>query len=307
MQGLNLSVNQPDNSLWQRSLGRSWRIVRLVLLAYLFVLLAMVLLETWLVYPVPPITRGDWNPPGLSREDVWFKAADGTQLHGWFIAHPAPKRAILYCHGNGEHIAMNAGLAARLRDELQASVFTFDYRGYGHSEGRPDEAGCVADGQAAQRWLADRMRIRPNEVVLMGRSLGGGVAVALAADQGAAALVLEATFPTMCDVAASLYPWLPVRWCIKNQYDSLARIRQYDGPLMQCHGANDRLIPSWMGRQLFDASTSRAKRWIEFPGLGHNSDWPPSYYASLAEFLDSSHSAAFPSVAGGQAALPVRD
>ena len=85
---------------------------------------------------------------------------------------------------------------------LHASVFIFDYRGYGHSEGRPNEAGCIADGRAAQHWLAERMGIQPNEVVLMGRSLGGAVAVALAAENGAQALVLENAFPTMPDVAA---------------------------------------------------------------------------------------------------------
>ena len=150
--------------------------------------------------------RGDWHPTGLPHEDVWFQSADGTKLHGWFVPHPNPKRAILYCHGNGEHVAFNAELAAQLRDSLQASVFLFDYRGYGHSEGRPNEAGCIADGRAAQHWLAERMGIRPNEIVLMGRSLGGAVAVALASENGAQALVLENTFSSMPDVAAAALP-----------------------------------------------------------------------------------------------------
>jgi fermentation-respiration switch protein FrsA (DUF1100 family) len=173
-----------------------------------------------------------------------------------------------------------------LRNRLQASVFLFDYRGYGHSAGRPDEAGCVADGLAAQRWLADRIGIRPDQVVLIGRSLGGGVAVALAAEQGAAALVLESTFPSLCAAAACHYPWLPVHWTMDNQYDSLTRIHRYSGPLLQSHGALDAIVPIELGRQLFEASPSRLKRWVEFPDLGHNSDWPGSYYATLGEFLD---------------------
>ena len=140
------------NSSVKLGFRRISRIVRPLLLAYLSVLLLMMLLESWLVYPAPPVTLGDWNPTGLGHEDVWFESADGTKLHGWFIPHAVPRRAILYCHGNGEHIAFNAGLAARLRDTLQASVFLFDYRGYGRSDGRPDEPGCVADGKAAQLW-----------------------------------------------------------------------------------------------------------------------------------------------------------
>jgi hypothetical protein len=122
--------------------------------------------------------------------------------------------------------------------------------------------------------------------VLIGRSLGGGVAVALAAEQGAAALVLESTFSSLCDTAACQYPWLPVRWVMDNRYDSLTRIQEYSGPLLQCHGTEDSIVPIELARQLFDASPSRIKRWMEFPGLGHNSDWPGSYYATLAEFLD---------------------
>jgi fermentation-respiration switch protein FrsA (DUF1100 family) len=262
-----------------------WRIARPVILAYLLILLAMMLLENRLVYPVPPLTWGNWNPTGLAHEDVWLESADGTKLHGWFVPHANPARAILYCHGNGEHVAMNADLAAHLRDKLQASVFLFDYRGYGRSHGSPHEAGCVADGNAAQHWLAKRMEIQPNELILMGRSLGGGIAVALAAKNGAKALVLENTFPCMTDAAATHYPWLPVRWLMDNRYDSISQIRRYSGPVLQSHGSIDNIVPCELGRQLFDSAPGKMKRWIELPRLGHNDPWPNSYYDELAEFL----------------------
>ena len=249
----------------------------------------MMLLETWLVYPIPPADMGDWNPTGLGHEDVWFESADGTRLHGWFVPHPTAERAILYCHGNGEHVAFNVDLAARLRDSLDASVFLFDYRGYGRSEGRPSEAGCIADGRAARHWLAERMGIEPKQIVLMGRSLGTAVAVALAAEDGAAALILENAFPAMTDVAALHHPWLPVRWAMDNRYDSVARIPRYQGPVLQSHGEADELVPLAMGRQLFDAAPTANKRWIAFPGLGHESPWPASYYDDLVAFLDGAN------------------
>ena len=263
----------------------SWRIAKPLILAYLLILLALMLFENRLVYPVPPISWGNWNPTGLAHEDVWFESADGTKLHGWFVPHANPVRALLYCHGNGEHVAMNVDLAAQLRDRLQASVFLFDYRGYGHSHGSPHEAGCVADGSAAQHWLAERMGIGPNEVVLLGRSLGGGVAVALAAQNGAKALVLENTFPRMTDAAAAHYPWLPVRWVMDNRYDSLSQIRRFSGPVLQSHGMNDNIVPVTLGRQLFEAAPCKTKRWIELPNMGHNDAGPKSYYDDLAEFL----------------------
>jgi fermentation-respiration switch protein FrsA (DUF1100 family) len=274
------------NSSWISSLWRAWRIARPLVVAYLLIVLGMMLLERWLVYPAPPAGSGDWAATGLGHEDVWFESGDGTKLNGWFVPHKTPQRAILYCHGNGEHIAFNADLAAQLRDSLEASVFLFDYRGYGRSQGRPSEAGCIADGRAAQRWLAARMGIEPDEVVVMGRSLGGGVAVAVAAEEGAQALVLENAFPILPDVAARHYPWLPVRWVMDNRYDCLSRIKNYRGPLLQSHGTTDELIPIEMARRLFDASPSPNKQWIELPGLGHNSGWPADYYVRLRVFLE---------------------
>jgi fermentation-respiration switch protein FrsA (DUF1100 family) len=278
-----MAVTGPMASQTAKTICR--RAIRVLLVAYFLVLLALMLLEPWLVYPVPLDSLGNWNPVGLNHEDVWFQSEDGTKLNGWFVPHPSPRRIILYCHGNGEHIAMNADLAARLRDELHASVFLFDYRGYGRSEGRPNEAGCLADGRAAQRWLAARTGRTPDQVVVMGRSLGGGVAVALAAELGAAALVLENTFPSLTATAAVHYPWVPVKWVMDNRYDSLSRIRRYQGPVLQCHGCQDRVVPIHLGRQLFEAAGSSISRWIEFPDLDHNGPWPTSYYHELAEFL----------------------
>jgi fermentation-respiration switch protein FrsA (DUF1100 family) len=266
----------------------SWRVARPFVIGYLIVLLLMMLLEPWLVYPRPPLELGNWNPTGLEHDEVWFKSGDGTRLHGWLVAHAEPKYAIVYCHGNGEHIALNANLAAKLRDTLQATVFMFDYRGYGHSEGSPSESGCIADGSAAQHWLAKRLSIKSNQVVLMGRSLGSAVALAAAAQNGARALILENGFTSMPEIAALHYPFLPVRFAMDNRYECLGWICQYQGPIFQTHGEADELMPLDMSCQLFDASPSRSKRWVSFPGLGHNSPWPDSYYDNLANFLAQS-------------------
>lgn len=267
--------------------GPIGKLARCVVIAYLMVLLMMMLLENWLVYPIPPTELGDWNPKWLSYEEVWFTSDDGTKLHGWFVPHQNARYAILYCHGNGEHIAMNADLAARLRDRLEASVFLFDYRGYGRSEGRPSETGCIADGRAAHRWLAERLGMQTADIVLMGRSLGSAVAVAVAADQGAKSLVLECAFPNMPAVASVHFPWLPVQWVMHNRYDSVSRLQRYGGPVMQTHGGGDRLVPMTLARGLFDVATHPLRRWIEFPDLDHNEPWPDNYYDELAAFLKS--------------------
>lgn len=292
-----LAIKGNSNSRGRRLARRGRRILRIALILYLLALLTMTFLETWLVYPIPPVERSDWIAAELEHEAIWFHAADGTRLHGWFVPHPEARRALVYCHGNGEQVADNAELAAILRDRLQASVLLFDYRGYGHSEGKPDEAGLIADGLAAQKWLAGKMGLAPDNLVVMGRSIGGGVAVAMAVEQGAQTLVLESTFSRLVDVAAGHFPWLPVRLLMRNRFDSIRRIEAYQGPLLQSHGTADSIVPRELGHALYEAAPSTNKRWLEFPGGDHNDEPPDAYYDRLAQFLDEAarmHAASSP-------------
>ena len=244
------------------------------------------MIERSLVYPRPSRERGDWRPRSLRPQNVWFRSADSTKLHGWYVPNPEATRLIVYSHGNGEHVADQASLVVRLQQHLQATVFVYDYRGYGRSRGKPAERGCVADCLAAQRWLAEREGVSTEDIVLMGRSLGGGTSVAAAAEQGARALVVEATFPRMTDAAAFQYPWLPVRIFMRNRYNSIRRLQKYDGPFFQSHGTADEVVPLWMARKLFDSSQSRMKQFYEVNFARHNDTPPPAYYAALAAFLD---------------------
>ena len=275
---------QQDNSIPG---GRVWhklrRIARSLLIIYALTCVAMIALERYLVYPIPP--SAEWSPHDPTIEEVRFEAEDGTKLLGFFFGHPNPQCSILYCHGNGEDVSHNGPLMAHLRDSLQASILLFDYRGYGESEGSPYEAGLIQDGLAAQAWLAEKMNIAPQDTVIWGRSLGGGVAVAVAQQRGARALVLQNTFHDMSEVAANKFPWLPVRWMMRNRYPSVERIKQYEGPLLQCHGSADRVIPLAMGKQLFTAAPSKQKRFIKIPGGGHNDPTSGVFLEALAELL----------------------
>ncbi len=249
------------------------------------VLLLLVLLENLLVFPAPRYPRGDWSPRRVQAEDVFFQSADGTPLHGWFLDLPQPRGYLLYCHGNGEHVAHLAGLLALLRDELGFAVFAFDYRGYGRSEGAPHEAGVLADAHAAHAWLVERAQLPPDQLVIAGRSLGGAVAVDLAAQYSAQVLVLESTFTSLPEVAARLYWWAPVRRMMRSRFDSLSKISAVTAPLLLSHGDDDELIPIELGRQLFDAAGSQQKEFLPFPELGHNDPNPESYYQVLDRFL----------------------
>ena len=240
-------------------------------------------MEKSLVFAPSRYPEGDWQPAGLDFEDAWFTASDGTRLHGWYVAHAQPRAVVLFCHGNAGNVALWGGELRILHDRMGVTAMGFDYRGYGRSEGTPSEAGVLADARAARTWLARRAGVAENQVVLMGRSLGGAVAVDLAAD-GARGLVLESTFTTMPEVGHAVLPWLPVRTVMRTQFNSLAKIGDYHGPLLQSHGTADRLIPYAMGRQLF-AAANEPKQFVAIPGGDHNDPQTDFYYAALDDFL----------------------
>jgi uncharacterized protein len=257
------------------------------ILVYCGLLLVLLALENMLLYPAPKFPVGDWKAPYLPHEDVEFASADGTKLHGWLVEHPESRAAVLYCHGNAENVGTMGPYLKELRDRQRVTIFVFDYRGYGKSEGSPHEAGILADGHAAQLWLAARLGKKPEDIVLMGRSLGGCVAVDLAANNGARGLVLQNTPTSMPEAAELIYWFVPVRWLMKNRYDSLSKIARYNGPVLMSHGTADTLVPCDLGRKLFGAATCSHKRFFEIPGGGHNDIEPPEYEAALNEFLTS--------------------
>ncbi len=262
-----------------------WRWLVLPASAFLAVVLMMMFLEESLIFFPSPYPEGDWQPVGIVCEDAWFESADGTRLHGWYVSHDHPRATILFCHGNAGNLSHRAELLRILHHRVGASVLIFDYRGYGRSQGKPNERGVLADARAARRWLAEREGIAETDIVLMGRSLGGAVAVDLAAAHGARALVLESTFSALPDVAAHHYPWLPVRWVMRTRLNARAKIAEYRGPLLMSHGEADTIIPLDLGRRLFEAANP-PKQWLTFPGRDHNDPQPPDYYDALIEFLD---------------------
>ncbi|WP_254508525.1 alpha/beta hydrolase [Anatilimnocola floriformis] len=265
----------------------AWVMVRFFAVAYLTVILMLLWMETQLIYPAPQYPVGDWkSAKAHGWENVDFQSADGTQLNGWYHEVQQPQAYLLYCHGNGENVSYLGEYLAGLSDRYQINIFAFDYRGYGRSQGSPHEKGILADGDAAQQWLAKRAKIKPNEVVLMGRSLGGGVAVDLAARNGARGLILQNTFTSLPDAAAFHYPIFPVRWLMRNRYNSVARITQYQGPLLQSHGDNDSVVPFELGKKLHAAAVG-PKQFFVNKGLGHNDGDPKEYRELLGLFLKS--------------------
>jgi fermentation-respiration switch protein FrsA (DUF1100 family) len=274
----------PHQTVARKCFSFSWRVARILLIAYLALVLMLMFLENSLIYFPTSFPQGTTVPLGISVEDAWFAADDGTKIHGWYVPHEHPRAVVLFCHGNAGNITDRAEIILSLHSHVGVAVLVFDYRGYGKSEGKPDERGVLADARAGRTWLAQRTGLAENQIVLMGESLGGAVAVDLAAE-GARALILENTFSSIQDVAAYHYPWVPVRLLMRTQFNSAAKISSYHGPLYQSHGDRDSIIPLQLAKRLFDAA-NEPKRFFLVQGADHNDLRSPQYYDKLREFLE---------------------
>ncbi|MDJ0683149.1 MAG: alpha/beta hydrolase [Alphaproteobacteria bacterium] len=198
---------------------------------------------------------------------------DGQPLLAWFRAPTEPGApTLVYFHGNAGHLGDRAD---KVRPYLDAGygVLLAGYRYNAGAGGSPSEAGLIADGRAALDHVITA-GAAPGDVALYGESLGSGVAVALAAEQAArgapvAAVLLEAPFTSVADVAAQIYWYVPARWLLKDRFDSLALIDAINAPLIIGHGGSDGLVPVTFGRQLFDAA-EEPKRFFTHPEARHS-------------------------------------
>ena len=268
-----------------------WTMLKFILIAgpalYLLLVILLMVFENTLVYPAPKITGDRKLPISDEIEQVQFQSADGTKLFGLFLEHKDPRGILLFCHGNGSNILNWAESMPWVRDKYGLSVFTFDYRGYGQSEGSPSEEGVCEDGRAAVQWLKNRCGVDDSEIILFGRSLGGAVAIRLAAEKDCRGLVLANTFARMPDAGAQSYPFFPVRLLMRNRFPSIDRIKKCEQPLLQAHGDKDRLTPFHNGERLFDASPSRDKHFVLMPGLGHNDPLNDEFWTAFGTFIES--------------------
>lgn len=220
---------------------------------------------------------------GLEFEDLTITTSDEERVHAWFIPNNKSKTVILVCHGNAGNISHRLDTLRRFHD-IGLNVLLFDYRGFGQSTGVPGEQGTYLDAQAAWGYLIDK-GFSAEQIVIFGRSLGGGVATELASQQDAAAVILESTFTSVPDRGAELYPWLPVQLLARTHYNNLAKVSRINSPLLVLHSVSDELIPFHHGRQLFQA----AKEPKEFYTLNgdHNDGWrmENGYNQVIASFL----------------------
>lgn len=237
---------------------------------YTALVLLVFFAQSHLIY-FPQVERDFITTPtrvGLTYESVAITTADNETLHGWFVSTPsAAKGTILFFHGNAGNISHRMNYLSMFSG-LDYNSFIFDYRGYGKSSGSPSESGTYQDASAAWRYLTEEKAIPPSEIVLFGESLGGAIAAWLATQHEPRALVLASTFTSVPDLAAQLYPFLPVRLLARFQYSTIDYLQSITCPVLVAHSPQDEIVPFSHGQALFQAASS-PKQFLRLQG-GHN-------------------------------------
>lgn len=224
---------------------------------------------------------------GLDFEDIWFDSSDGVRLHGWLVSASPPSRILLFCHGNAGNISHRLD-NVRLLQQRGISVFIFDYRGYGRSNGRISEKGFYLDSEAAYQVARKWAEGNKAKLIVFGRSLGGIAATHLGATQDCDGLILESTFTNMGAMAGAHYPLPFAERLFKHRLNAVGEIAQVSAPILFFHGDDDRIVPIRLGRQLYEAAPN-PKEFVTLPGAGHNDTYfigGKEYFDKLVAFVD---------------------
>jgi|HubBroStandDraft_6_1064221.scaffolds.fasta_scaffold08019_5 fermentation-respiration switch protein FrsA (DUF1100 family) len=287
--------------------GKAAWVGRRIVLWYVIILVMLALFQRRLIYQPTQADAIDPEFSGLLKgqfEKVAVDTTDGLQLNGWFMRAAADAGrnslhpVVIYFPGNAGHRGYRA-IELDVISRLGADIYLFDYRGFGDNAGSPSEEKFADDARAIWRTVTGTRGAKPSQVIILGESLGGGVATRLAADVCAAGtppggLILRSTFSSLVDVAAHHYWWLPVRALLIDRFPSAERIATVTCPVLVIHGTADTIVPFSYGKRLFEAapktsSNAIAKTFAELHGAGHNDILyvaRDEYRKSVRDFLE---------------------
>lgn len=247
----------------------------------LLAMVALFLMQRSLIYPAAAASGSGADQMFDGFEEARLETSDGLVLRAIYRPARQGHPTIVFFHGNGDNL-----LGGRTATQALAAhgfgVLLPEYRGYGGNPGRPSEAGLYRDGRAALRWLTSR-GVPPGRIVLVGNSLGSGVAVQLATETPVAGVAIVSGFTSLADVAARHFPLAPVRLLLRDRYDNLRKLGQVAAPVLVLHGASDTLIPPSHAVELAKAAPNGRSDLVN--GVGHELAYLPKSQAIVLKWL----------------------
>ncbi|MDK1375459.1 MULTISPECIES: alpha/beta hydrolase [unclassified Sinorhizobium] len=230
----------------------------------------------------PGASRTPTLEPASWGESVSIRTPDGETLHGRYSRGEPGKASVLFFLGNADRIDNYDFLAEALASR-GIGLLAISYRGYPGSTGMPSEAGLLIDGLAAFDWLAGKSG---SEIVVLGQSLGSGVAVNTARKRPASAAILVSAYLSVLSLAQAHYPFFPVSLLLKDPFRSDLRIAEVRQPKLFIHGRSDAIIPLSSGEALY-AIASEPKQMLIYDGSGHNDLWDARMVGDIVRFVEA--------------------
>ncbi len=216
---------------------------------------------------------------GLDYQELTLRTKDGLDISAWYIPADDARGFVLFCHGNAGNISHRLD-SIQIFHSLGLGVLIFDYRGYGKSGGFPDEEGTYIDAETAWDYLVNILHVKPEKIVLFGRSLGSAVAAEIALRKQAGTLIMESGFTSVPDLGKKFFPYLPVGLISRYHYESIRKVGKIKIPKLFIHSPGDEIVPHEQGVELFERA-SEPKEFLSISG-GHNE----GFLLSGKEYVD---------------------
>ena len=227
-------------------------IIKILLALVLFYLIAMIAIyfaQALFIYAPQMPTREIVATPddiGLEYENLNLSTKDDETINAWYIPAKSStlrkQKTVLFLHGNAGNISHRLE-TIKLYNRLELNLLLFDYRGFGISTGKPSEKGTYIDADTVWQYLIGVRKLQAEDIIIVGRSLGGAIAAELAEKVSPAMLVLESTFTSMTEISAKHYPFMPTGWIVKDEYETKLKLKDIHCPIVFIHSKNDEVIP----------------------------------------------------------------
>ena len=225
----------------------------LLILIYVVITVIVYFYQRKLLYhPFSPQITGE----GLVHnfETINFKTSDNFVLKGWFHLKNSNKKTILFLHGNAGNLDNRIDKLNSL-GSMEINFLIIAWRGYSGNLGSPSEVGLYKDALGAIKWLNEK-GISNDQIVLYGESLGTAIATEVGQNKNFAGIILEAPFTSMVDMGQKIYPIFPVRFLLKDKYESKNKIKNLKSPILVLHGRKDKIVPFYMGEKIFEMANN---------------------------------------------------
>jgi fermentation-respiration switch protein FrsA (DUF1100 family) len=266
------------------------KVIISALCIYLVLLVALALFQRTFIYFPHTLEATYTFPPYVPElEEVFIACEDGATIHGIYAPAGRSTPVILIFHGNAGNITHRYFLVQGFH-QLNYPVFLIDYHGYGKSEGTPSEVNLYLDGRAALKWLKEEKGVAPNQIVLLGKSLGSGVAVELATKKSFKGVILETPVSSIASVARSHFPYncFPVNFLLRDKYDNLSKIASVRSPVIFIHGTRDSIVGKRESEKLFEKANNPKELYL-VEGADHNDVQdvePQKYWERVSRWIE---------------------